>query len=356
MMSKIILDNNNLQNNLNFVKEQSNNAKICAMVKANAYGHGLKEIVGLLNGKIDAFGIVNIEEALTIREVDSSTPVILFGKCDDIEKALQNNISLTIISIENLENILKIAKKLQILPKLHLNINSGMNRFGIKSKKDFKKVISILNKNHLQLDGIFTHFSSLTTDEDYTLKQKESFDSFISMLPKKWNPIIHVGGGHSVLTFEGYQMYRVGMFLYGYGDENLRPVLSVKSKIVDIQEVVKGEHIGYMSAFTAEKNMKVASIPLGYDDGVKRGLSNKFHVKINGNSCKNVGNICMDCFMVDISNVKAKIGDEVEIMTNALEWAEILNTSEYEVLTNFNGFRGERVKNGANPTFQCGEK
>lgn len=345
MFSKIILNKNNLLTNLKTIKGFCNNAQICAMVKANAYGHGIKEIVNILKGRVGAFGVVNIEEALKVREVDKSTPVIIFSECDNIELALKNNVSLSIISIKSLKNIIKISKKCKIKPKLHLNINTGMNRFGIKTHEDFYKIISILRKNQIQLKGLFTHFSSLTTDENYTIKQREILQSFIDLLPQDFKPIIHVGGGNSLLKEKGFEMYRVGMFLYGYGHSGLLPVMSIRSKIIALQDVKKSEHVGYMASFTATQDMRVAVVPLGYDDGVKRGLSNNFCVKVRGEICRNVGKICMDCFMIDVSNVKAKIGDEVEVLWNASEWCDFLNTTEYEILTNFNGFRGERIIN-----------
>jgi len=343
MFSKIILNKSNLLHNLNSIKSFCNNAQVCAMVKANAYGHGIKEIVGVLKGRVGAFGVVNIDEAIKVREVDKSTPVIIFSECDAIEKALEYNISLSIISIKSLKNIIKISKKCRIKPKLHLNINTGMNRFGIKSHEDFQKVIAILRKNQLQLNGMFTHFSSLTTDENYTIRQREIFQFYIDLLPQDFKPIIHVGGGNSLFKEKGFEMYRVGMFLYGYGHAGLLPVMSVCSTIVTMQEVKKQEHVGYMASFTAQNDMQVAVVPIGYDDGVKRGLSNNFYVKVKGTLCKNVGKICMDCFMIDVTNVKVKIGDEVEVLWDAGNWTTFLNTTEYEILTNFNGFRGERI-------------
>ncbi len=332
-------------NNLKVLKEHCNNAQICAMVKANAYGHGIEEVVSILKGRVGAFGVVNIDEAIRVRKIDKITPVIIFSECEKIETALKNNISLSIISLKSLKNIVKISKKCKIKPKLHLNINTGMNRFGINTQEDFQKIMVILRKNNLKLDGLFTHFSSLTTDENYTIRQREIFQRFINLLPQDFAPIIHVGGGNSLFKEQGFEMYRVGMFLYGYGYSELKPVMSVKSTIIALQEVKKGEHVGYMASFTASQDMRVAVVPLGYDDGVKRGLSNKFSVKINNKVCPNVGKICMDCFMVDVSNVKVKVGDMVEVLWNASEWTEFLNTTEYEILTNFNGFRAERILN-----------
>lgn len=343
MFSKIIIKEKNLSDNLNYIKSLNKSAKICAVVKANAYGHGIKEIVSLLKNKVYSFGVANIEEALAVRSQDKDTMVIIFGECEDVESALLNDISLSIISIKSLKNIIKIAKKLKILPKLHLNINSGMNRYGIQTKADFYKVLDLLQKNNFKLEGIFTHLSSLTTDSNYTNKQVEIFKNFVSLLPCDFNPIVHIGGGKSMHEISGFDMYRVGLYLYGYGDENLKPVMEVKSKIIHTLNVKKGAKIGYMSAFSAAKDMKIGVIPIGYFDGLKRSLSNKLEIYAKNKKLKNVGNICMDCFMVDLTDTNIELNDEVTVMKNASEIAKIANTSEYEILTNFNSFRGKRI-------------
>ena len=135
----------------------------------------------------------------------------------------------------------------------------------------------------------------------------------------------------------------MGIELYGYEVNGVSPILSVESEIVSLQDVKKGEHVGYLCGYTADKDITVATIPLGYADGLPRKLSNKFEVNINGKKARSIGNICMDAFMVDIDNIKCKIGDKVTIMNNANYIATILGTTEYEVLTNFNKFRGERI-------------
>ena len=337
MLSKIVINTKHLQDNLNYIKKHCS-GNICAMVKANAYGHGIETVVPLLSGQVSAFGVVNVEEAVAVRQLDEDTKVIIFGVCNDIETAIRYDVSLSITSVDELYKIVDVYKKCKQAPRLHLNINTGMNRFGIQDKKDLQRIIRILQKNKLNLEGIFTHFSSLTTDDDYTKHQKDMFDDFVHSLPKSICPIVHVGGGNSIYEFKEYDMYRVGMFLYS----GVKQALSVQSQIVAIQNVKKGEHVGYMCAYTADKDMKVGVVPLGYNDGIKRGLSNNFTVKINGKECKNVGNVCMDCFMVEIDK-KVKVGDEVVVMEDAKNWADKLGTTEYEILTNFNSFRGERI-------------
>lgn len=343
MFSKILLSKNNLLHNLNFLKKIKKDKKICVIVKAEAYGHGSAEIVSILKDEVEYFGVSNQSEAEKLRKIINND-IIVFGVCDDYLTCIQQNISFALFSYKQLKKILKLVNnEISLIPKMHLCINSGMNRYGIKTLNEFKKVINLLKRKNLQLEGIYTHFSSLTTDLNYTQRQKETFYRFLSYLPNNWNTIKHVGGGRSIFTDINADMYRVGIECYGYGNEELKPVMQIYSKIVDIQEVAKGEHIGYLCGYTAKENIRIATIPLGYGDGLPRKLSNKLEVEINGKKALNVGNICMDAFMVDISNISCKIGDNVLIMKDAVKLSQIINTSEYEVLTNFNRFRGERI-------------
>lgn len=341
MFSKILINKSNLISNIKTLREIGKNKEICVMVKAEAYGHGAKEIVSILNEEINFFGVSNQSEAEEIREVTNKT-VIVFGACDDYGKCMEKDISFALFSYYDAKNIIKTAKKKGLTPKFHLCLNTGMNRYGVKNVKELTKIIKLLSKNNLELKGIYTHFSSLTTDENYTQKQKDLFYNYLSYLPKEWKTIKHIGGGRSIFTDINTDMYRVGLECYGYGNEYVKPVMKVESQIVDIQKVYKGEHVGYLCGFTAQEDMTVATIPLGYGDGLPRKLSNKFLVKINGKETKNVGNICMDAFMIDVTNIFCKVGDKVTIMDNASELAPLIESTEYEVLTNFCKFRGNR--------------
>ena len=339
MFSNIFLNKENLLHNVT-VLEQIAGGKLCVMVKANAYGHGAKEIVGMLEDRIEFFGVSNQSEAEEIRGI-SNSKIIVFGACEDYELVIKKNISFALLSYNHAKDMVRLFKKTKIKPRMHLCINSGMNRYGIRTKEEFNKIIKILNKNNIILEGLYTHFSSLSTDKDYTEKQYKIFEEFVNLLPSK-ETLIHIGGGMTIFTDYKANLHRVGLEVYGYGNKYVKPVLSVESRIVDIQSVKRGEHIGYLCGFTADKDMKVATIPLGYGDGLPRKLSNKLEIKINGKIIKNVGNICMDAFMVDVSDVKCNINDRVIIMENASKIAPLIETTEYEVLTNLTKFRGER--------------
>ena len=341
MFSKIFLNSKNLINNINVLEEDAQKP-LCVMVKANAYGHGSKEIVSILKDRVNFFGVSCLNEALEIRDYTKGE-IIVFGKCDDYEKCIKNDISFILMSYNHAKEMVSLSKKLRKKAKMHLCVNTGMNRYGVKDKKEFGKIIDLFEKNKMELAGLYTHFSSLTSDKEYTLSQEEKFKEYCSLLPKRWKTICHVGGGKSIYSNLNADMYRVGIAVYGYGEPRLKPVLSLESEVVDIQKVNKGEHIGYLCGYTAKENMTVATIPLGYGDGLPRKLSNKLKVKIRGEERLNCGNVCMDAFMIDVTNIKCKIGDKVTLLENALDWAPIIESTEYEVLTNLSKFRGERI-------------
>jgi alanine racemase len=341
MFSKFFLYKQTLINNVRSLKREAH-GRLCVMVKANAYGHGLKEIVNILKDEVDFFGVSNQAEGEIVRAL-TSRQVIVFGACDDYEKCIQNDISFAVFSFEQIKDVINISKKINKPAKMHLCLNTGMNRYGVKSAKEFSKIVKYLKQHKQVLEGLYTHFSSLTCDEKYTQKQKTLLNKLLMFLPKEWHTIIHVGGGLTIKQKIEADMHRVGLEAYGYGNDSVKPILKIESEIVDINKVEKGEHVGYMCSFTAKKRMMVATIPLGYGDGLPRKLSNKTEFVLNGQKVRSVGNICMDALMIDVSGIKCKIGDKVEIMKDASVFAKILDTSEYEVLTNFSKFRGDRI-------------
>lgn len=341
MFSKIFLSKEKLFNNIAHM-EKITPGKICAMIKANVYGHGTKEILPLLSEKIDYFGVSSEEEAIEARAYTDKT-IIVFGLCEDYKKCMENDISFAVFSLLHIKKIVKIAQKYNFKPKMHLCINSGMNRYGIRSTAEFKKIIDFLKSCNLELEGLYTHFSSLTTDREYTQKQKDIFMQHLKLLPPAWETITHIGGGKTIFEGMGCDVYRMGIELYGYEVEGVTPILSVESQIVSIQNVKKGEHVGYLCGYTAPKDVVIATVPLGYADGFPRKISNQFKVTVNGRQAKSTGNICMDTFMIDVTGIKCQVGDKVVLIKDAYPLANLIDSTEYEVLTNLNKFRGQRI-------------
>ncbi len=341
MFSKIFLYKDNLLHNINYIKSVAKKP-ICVMVKANAYGHGEKEILTMLDGQVDYFGVACQSEGLSGRK-STSGHIVVFGKCENYVQCMKHDVSFALFSFDEAKRITREARKHNLCPRFHLCVNSGMNRYGFKDREEILKTINFLGENDIQLEGFYTHFSSLTSDEGYTQRQKEKFYEMKALLPKSWETITHVGGGKSIYRDFEADMFRTGIECYGYGNENVLPVLEVESQIVDKQKVSKGEHVGYLCGFTAQRDMTVATIPLGYADGLPRKLSNKFQVEINGKMAKSTGNVCMDAFMVDVTDLKCKIGDKVKVLTNASLIAPIIETTEYETLTNLTKMRAKRI-------------
>ncbi len=351
------LSKRNLLNNFFEIKKQVNNKKICAVVKANAYGHGSVEVANILKQYVDFFAVANVDEGVKIRGITSS-PILVLGKTKNFKTSLLNSLSISISSIEELKNLIDFmniyANILNVnFAKIHIKVNSGMNRYGVSTLSEFKQMIKlILACDKIVLEGVYTHFSTADCDYNYYLKQKAIFLKFISSIPNKLNPIVHVGGSFSILneskTVSNFDMFRIGLFLYGYGTKEicLKKVLKIISKINLVRYVKKGERVGYANGFVAEKNMKIAIVPVGYADGFLRSFKNeklwvcyvdekgKKHVK----KCQIVGNICMDCFMLDVSNISGKIL-YVEVLSNAEMLAKRHGTISYEILTNLNNCR-----------------
>lgn len=341
---EIILSRKNLLNNLGEIKKLSNGRKVCAMIKANAYGHGLEEVVSILKGKVDFFGVANLNEALRTKKVFDEAKILIVGKTYEFKKCIENNISFSIESLSQLQKLVEFKNRnyTENCINIHIKINTGMNRLGISSVKEFKEIFRICEENGINVEGVLTHFSTADCDTDFFQKQKRIFEKFIREIPKRQMPIVHVGGSAVLLQKcdLDFDMIRVGIALYGYlKGTNVKKVLQIKSHLIKVFEVKKGERIGYANGFVAKQDMKIGVVPLGYGDGISRNLSNKAEVLVEGKKCKIVGYICMDMFFVDLSLTDAKEGDEVVVFDDAKKWAQILSTTSYEILTHFSLIR-----------------
>lgn len=354
MKAKLYINKDNLMYNINYIKNKiGNRRKIIAMVKANAYGIGAKAIsCELQKIGITDFGVANIEEAIALRNNGISGMILVTSVVigEEIKAAIENDISMSVSDLDNIEKIDEIAKKIGKVANIHLKIETGMLRLGF----NINYVTSIINKiiqlKNINIQGIYTHLSCADSDEEYTNNQIEEFKKIVSKLSKvKEFEYIHI------LNSDGVSKYtdkvdidthvRVGIMMYGYG-ENTRPILKLTAPIIHVNNVDKYEKVGYGGTFIAKPNMKIAVVKIGYADGINRSLSNKISVKVNGIECQQVGNICMDLMMVDISKVNnVKINDEVVIWdyTDDLKnIAKITNKIVYEVISGL-GNRIERI-------------
>lgn len=336
-----------LKNNaLNIKKHIGKNTKFCAVVKANGYGIGLETVCKSLKGIADFFACACLKEALSIRVFDKNTPILILGYIDnnDLNIIYRNNISISIGSYQQLCEIKKYSKhKINI----HLQINTGLNRFGIRTIKEFKKCINFINSsNNLNLEGVYSHFATKDNDITFINKQFLRFLQFKKIVNNK-NVIFHIANSYATIHSKSIHldMVRSGYLLYGYTKNNIdnKPVLKITSKIINVMSVRKGDTIGYDRTYVCSKSMKVGVVPIGYADGLNRKLSNNFSLLVKDKKCPILGRVCMDVVMIDITNVEAQVGDNVIILgtdkDNSIylnDFEKAIDTSGYEILCNFN--------------------
>lgn len=321
-----IIDTNKILKNL----EKFSSKQVCAMVKANAYGFGLQDMVLLLRDKVSYFGVASLDEALAVRQLAPDNNILIVGKTFDFAGCKDNDIEYAITDVTD---------ALYAIPhsQVHLKIDSGMHRLGFSTHDQMQKAISILQEKEVEIKGIYTHFATLDCDDAYFSQQLDNFRNFLSVLPTNIQPIVHVGGSFAIeKNIPEAQMIRIGKGLY-------RNCMKISSRVVRMFTVKPGDRIGYSNGFIAKKEMIIGIVPLGYADGLKRILANHYCVQVNGKPCRITGNICMDMFAIDLTRAHAQIGDVVTILYDEWEMANYLHTSPYEVTTDFNNFRGKKI-------------
>ena len=358
---------------------RSNLAPGCEMapvVKANAYGHGYLQIARLLDGKQFRYiGVHNLEEALILREGRISNDILILGyvPLEDLKTAVEAGFDFVVYNIETLRKLTEVANN-KTPAKCHLKLETGANRQGVTREQlpDFVALFS--GKPQLQLVGVSTHFANIedTTDHSYAEFQFTRYAKMKQMIEASRLPVkyYHMASSAAALLFPHthFNLARVGIALYGLwpsketylsyrlsGKQNqiLRPVLSWKTVVGQIKDVRKGQYIGYGTTYRATADLKIAVIPIGYYDGYDRQLSNSGHVLINGMRAPIRGRICMDIFMVDVTDIPdvhlesevvliGRSGDEVIRAEDVAGWA---NTINYEVVSRIGSHLERRVIN-----------
>ncbi len=341
---------------------EGKNRLLMAVVKSNAYGHGLFDFAKLMQKfGVDWFGVDSITEALALREAGIKKKILVLGYTlpEKFKDAAENNISLTISCMAHLAALKRF--KFQNPLKIHLKLDTGMHRQGFLPEKVLAAANSVKKlRNKVALEGVYTHFASAKNPNKRTdtLKQIKLFEVGVDTVKKAgFNPLRHASatGGTIVFPEARYDLARVGIGLYGLwqaeetrsafaGKLNLKPVLSWKTIVGEVKSVAKGERIGYDFTEKLRKQSEITILPIGYWHGFPRALSSIGRVLIKGKSAKILGRVSMDMVAVDVSNVKnAKIGDEAVLIgrsgqneITADEFAKSCGTTNYEVITRLN--------------------
>lgn len=305
--------------------------KLMAVVKADAYGHGAIPVAKLVEELVDAFAVSNLEEGIELRHAGIKKQILILGYTapEQIKDAIAYDITMTIFEEATAEAISREAKTLDKKVQIHVKLDTGMNRIGFASDaQTVAKILEISRLPNLQIEGVFTHFARADeADKSATKEQYARFCYVIDELKKQGLtiPVCHVSNSAAMLDMPEYNldMVRDGICMYGMypSDEvnkeraQLQPAMQLKSHVSYVKTVPAGEGISYNATYRTEREMRIATIPVGYGDGYPRRLSNCGRVLIHGKSVPIIGRICMDQFMVDVTELpQVKQGDDVTLL------------------------------------------
>ncbi|MEW9123021.1 MAG: alanine racemase [Thermotaleaceae bacterium] len=332
----------------------SKGTKLTAVLKANAYGHGALDVASILIEEgVDYIAVACLSEALELRKYFTEVPLLVMGFTSDyhLHEAIKHDITLTIFTLEQALTIGNIALAFNKRAKVHVKLDTGLNRLGIKPNSQTIDLLKAMTKiSGIVIEGIFSHLA--LTNEASDQRQFQMFMDTVDKLEKEGIviPIKHICDSIGMVRYPEYHldMVRVGAFLYGVRPMNfeepsivLPMPLTFKSKIAQIKEVEAGEGVGYDFSFTAQKKTILGVLPVGYADGYMRCLSNVGEVSLWGKRAPVIGTICMDQTMVDLTEIpEARVGDEVLLLGGSgetsipvLEVAEKAQTNRNEVLS-----------------------
>jgi len=352
-VSWIEIDSKSLEKNIKFLRELFAPSKagqkslsprplLCAPVKANAYGHGLIEIVRILKKlPVDYLAVHSLDEAISVRKAGWRKPVLAVGYIarDQFAQALKLKLEPNIYSLESFEALEKAAKKAKQVARVHLKIETGTNRQGLSPKELKLLGKKILTTKFVSLVGASTHFANIedTTDHTFAYDQLSRFNRAVKILNDLGLeiPLRHTAcsAAHFVAPETRFEMIRPGIALYGHWPSRetllsfrhlhpqkihgalLKPVLSFKTKVAQIKTVEKGETVGYGRTFQTERRTRLAVVPVGYFDGYGRGLSNLGYALINGRRAPIRGRVCMNNTTLDITGLRGiELEDEVTLI------------------------------------------
>lgn len=354
------VDLRQLKKNLEAIRIHAAPAKVMPMIKANAYGHGVDGIAPYIEPYADAFGVAIVEEAIHLRELGITKPILVAGGTlpEQIPLFIEYDLILTASSPELLDSAETLAESANRKLTAHLKIDTGMERVGVHYYEAEPFLEQSLKCKHVLIEGIYTHFANSEDPElTHARQQLDRFQEVLQFYEKRSlpTPIRHTANSGAVLQFpeSHMDMIRPGVMFYGVYPVGvphtieIAPVLKWKSRVA-YSKITQPRHpVSYGSLWQSETDTRIVTIPCGYADGYFRRMTNRAQVLVNGKKYTQVGRICMDQFMVDAGDDEVRVGDEVVLLGDgitAYDLAEWTGTNEYEVLTNISA-RVPRIYN-----------
>jgi alanine racemase len=315
--------------NYRLVKKQTGKAKIMAAIKADAYGHGAIEVANILVEEgVDFFGVASVEEGVELRKGGVDTDILVLSPIlyNQIDEIIEHNLMPTISELAFFRELNQRLKTLGTTINAHVEIDTGMTRTGIPYAEAKNAMNSLAASPYIKISGIFTHFPLADADGNFTVRQIRTFSQLVSDIRQKGlRPrFVHMANSSGIFNFTNayFNLVRPGISLYGlrsspnvyYGD-GFKPVMTLKSKIVNLREVPTNTPISYGHTFRTSRRSRIATVSVGYADGYPRMLSNIGETLCNGRRAKIVGTVCMDLMMIDVTDVPdTGIGDAVTLI------------------------------------------
>ncbi|MBI5345748.1 MAG: alanine racemase [Chlamydiae bacterium] len=353
--SWIEIDLKQFKKNIKSIQNFTRPALFCLPIKANAYGHGLLQVAKAAEDmKVDYLAVASLHEAILLRKGNIMTPILVLGAIheEQIQDLIDYDLEFSISSLYKAELVFSFCKKLKKKCKIHVEVDTGMRRTGVRPHTAIELVKFIKSKSCFNLKGIYSHFATADNPNDsFAKKQILEFKELLKKLKLQKNTIAHLANSGGVCFYpeSWLDMIRCGLLAFGYFPTTsikkleITPCFSLKSKVSYFKVIEKNEGVSYGHVFTSKKSTRIVTVSIGYGDGYNRLLSNKGKVLIREKKYPIVGNICMDQFMVDIGEDSVYVGDEVVLIgkqgneeIKLEEVAAICNTIPYEVLCFFN--------------------
>lgn len=366
--SRIEISKSALQKNLKFIHELIGpNCKFSSVVKGNAYGHGISTYVPLAEELgVNHFSVFSASEANNVFQSSSSNPTIMImGMLDShqLEWAIENELEFYVFDLDRLEKAIQIATKQNKIAKIHLELETGMNRTGIQEFELERAIQLLQSTDRIQLIGLCTHYAGAESIANYYRieQQKSNFKRLHQMLKvcKVQPSILHTACSAATLRYPETQMdlVRIGILQYGFfpgrevlvdyqtknqiRTEPLQRLISWKSNLMDVREVTKGEFIGYGTSYLANEDMTIGLVPVGYCNGFSRSLSNQGRVLIRGQRMSVIGMVNMNMMAIDLTTIENPqkgeeiilIGQQGESEISVASFSEFSDQVNYELLT-----------------------
>lgn len=343
--------------NLSLISKTVFPSKIMLVVKANAYGHGIDLIAKLAKeNSVEWLGVTTVKEAEEVLKHYGEAKIFCFFEpedSDEAEFAVRNDVAVNLFSEKALELLIQAAKRTEKRARVHIKINTGMNRLGISSEKFAAFAENVTARKEISIEGVWTHFAtSELPDDDFTHHQLKLFERAVRRVKEKYPHILlHAANTGAAIYYpqSRFDLVRIGIGAYGYYPSRvspkileLKPVLTLKAKINSVNSIAEGDGVSYGLKWKAPKPCYVATVAAGYADGVPYTASNRLKIRYKGAEFQQVGSVCMDQFVVNFENELPEPGEEVEIIYDgqtAEEIARISGTITYEVLSRL----GQRI-------------